>query len=273
MINLRKDVFKRTGVELPDVRVSLTEPRLRRIRVGLNSTFVTVRTVPADAGWGYVMQSLERALAGRLHWFIRKEQVGRILEDLWYVVPDLVESCRLCYPLDVLTACLRELVRHGQSLRNLNRIMWLLLDLGSAESGPDHFLMAETPLPDSRRGVVAASGDPVALASRIRRCVHEEAWRVRAAQPLGGSGRLSADLERALVDANKADVALWEWAVLEEFAALDHPEVLVVRDVGAIGPVFDALQCLPEPPAVISSQELPPDTRLSEMPVAMASST
>lgn len=273
MINLRKDVFRLAGVELPEVRVTLTEPQLRRIRIGLNSTFVTVRDVPPDAGWGYVIDSLRRTLEGRLHWFIRMEQVERTLEDLRYVVPDLVDSCRLCYPTGVLTACLRELVRHGHSLRNLNRIMWLLLDLGSGESGPDHFLMAETPLPRPGHATAATSRDPVALASRIRKCVREEAWRVGVAEPLGRAGRLSPEIEHGLQEASDVEeAARYEWSALTEYAELGGPDVVLVRSVEAIGPVFDALQCLPAPPKVIASQELPPDTELADVPVAATSS-
>jgi hypothetical protein len=44
--------------------------------------------------------------------------------------------------------------------------------------------------------------------------------------------------------------------------------VVVVRSIEAITPVSDALQCVADPPDVIASQELPPDVRMTELPVA-----
>ena len=269
VVRLRRDVFARTGVELPDVFVTLSEPRLRRIRIRLNATSVTVRTVPPGSDWGYVVNCLQRVLEGRVHWFVRREQVERTLDNLWYVVPDLVESCRRCYPSDVLTACLRELVRHGQSLRNLTRIMWLLLDLGSADPGPDHFLMAETPLPVNGHANRPVHTHPVALASRVRKCIREEEWRVGALERSDPAARLSGAAEAGLVAAtDSGGIAPWEWAAVAEYASLGRPRVVVVRSIEAITPVSDALQCVADPPDVIASQELPPDVRMTALPVA-----
>jgi hypothetical protein len=82
-------------------------------------------------------------------------------------------------------------------------------------------------------------------------------------------GRLSSAVEAGLVGAiDREDIAQWEWAAVQEFATLGRPEVLVVRSIEAIAPVFDAMRCLADRPEVIASAELPPDAVLSDVPVA-----
>ena len=273
MARLRRELFERTGVNLPDVGVVLTEPTLRRIRLRLNDVAVTVRHVPPDADWTDVVGWLARVVEPRMHWFLRMSEVDRALDDLSYLVPDLVGAVRACYSIETLTATVRLLLRHGANSRNLSRVLWLLLELGTAESGADHFLMAETPLlarsDDDGRG---AGDDPIVLMSRVRKRIAEEAWRVGLVTSPDPSGRLSAGVEELLAGSpGPAERAHAEWRAIEEFVEIGGPSTVVVRSMAAIGPVFDVLQAVPEPPVVIAAHELPPDVVLSSVRVASES--
>ena len=267
---MRKDYFLRTGVQLPDLVIQLAADDAPDLEIVLNQSLVRSR-IPDGADWAWAVAEVRRACEHRAHWFVRRSDGERALDDLWYLLPDLVEWCRECYDAATVTTTLRELLRGGHSVRNLSRIIWLLLDLGTAESGPDTLLLADRPLLASAGPASGQpSHDPYALASRLRKCIVEEAWRVGTLDPPGTSARLEPDTEAALQSTEPEVLALAEWQAVGQYHRLGRPQLVVVRTVAAIPPVWDVLQAVSPSPRVIASAELPPDADLAALPVASA---
>lgn len=267
MTELRANLFERTGVTLPELTVEVTEPLLPRLRLRLNDVTITVRHLPPDARWIDVVDRVGRLVEPRMHWFIRQSEVERALTDLEHLIPDLVGAARDRYSIETLTGTLRLLLQHGANnryanSRNLARVLWLLLELSTVESGADQYLMAEEPLL-SRPGEDGSkpSDDPLILMSRVRKCVAEEAWRAGLKTTPAPSGRLPAQVEARLVEAaDPAELAAAEWDAIKDYGSIGSPRALIVGSVEAIRPVFTVLQALQQPPVVIAEHELPPDT-------------
>jgi hypothetical protein len=99
---------------------------------------------------------------------------------------------------------------------------------GSSPDQRSWWSVAETPLPVNGRANRPVHTDPVALASRVRKCIREEEWRVGA-------------LERSDPNAKRDCV------------------------VGALRPRASKPRWRSD---VIASQELPPDVRMTELPIA-----
>jgi hypothetical protein len=265
------------GLMLPDMRLRPTfESTNGVVWLRLNDLSVPVHSLSSDSGWSDVVDVLVRAIIPRRHWFLRRRDVRSSLSDLGYLMPDLVQSCLDCYPLPTVAAVLREMARGGRSIRNLGRLAWLLLDVGSgAEAGADRFAFTETPQrvgePDSGSGPQEEL-DPVVLAALLRKALNEEWWRIGTFKVPQHAGRLSADTEQLLKATSDGDdrseLAAAEWRALSELSELDQPQLLVVREAAAIPPVAGCVQALPDPPRVVSSQELPPDADLTAIPVA-----
>ena len=267
------------GLAFPDLRLRPTTAD-DIVRLRLNDLRVPLHGLGPDSAWSDVVEALVGSLRLRTHWFLRQRDVESSLNDLGYLMPDLVQSCLDSYPLSTVTAVLREIARSSRSIRNLGRLVWLLLDVGGseAEAGADRFAFTETPRHPRRRrrldqeAVDARADDPVVLTALVRKALNEEYWRIGASRAPNEAGRLSADTEELLVAASGgADLAALadaEWRALSEVSELGHPTLLVVRAAAAIPPVASCAQALPNPPRVLSSQELPPDVDLATIPVA-----
>jgi hypothetical protein len=267
LIGLRTRLFGSTGVQFPDVRLIATDDPSGAVRIRLNHVDLPVVRLGAQAGWSEVVGCLEQAISERVHWFVRLSQVAASLDTLAYVLPDLSAASASCYPRTLLTACLRELVRSGESIRNLPRLLWLLLELGSSAAGEDRMRLAEPPLLPMDRFAAPAVRNPVILASRLRKILAEEAWRTDGSGGVGRVRRLPVDVENALAQGPSEALADNEWLAVRLLAGLEQPELIVTRSVRAIAPVRAALQALPVPPKVIASYELPPDADLAMVDV------
>jgi len=272
LIRLRTRLFGRTGVRFPDVRLTPTSEPPGTVRIRLNNVEFPIARLGAEAGWREVVGCLEQAISAHAHWFVRLSQVGASLDTLGYVLPDLSAASEGSYPRSLLTACLREMVRSGESIRNLPRLLWLLLELGSSSAGEDRVRLAESPLLPMDRYAAPAVRNPVVLASRLRKILTEESWRTEGSGGLGRMGRLPAEVEDALVEAPEGALADHEWLAVRLTAGQEQPEVLVTRTIRAIARVRAALQALPRPPKVVASYELPPDVDLTAVVVPERSS-
>jgi hypothetical protein len=257
---LRESALSRYGVRLPEVRLRLTEGSDDTVRIGLNEVW-TVQRLTDHADWAEVIALLESVLDGRLHWFVRAEDIESALDELSYAMPDQVANCLVHYDTATIAGCARELVRQGDSVRNLVRVIWLLLELGSWDALPDRLVLAEQPMQATVGLAPATARDPGVLASRIRGYNHEEAWRAGIDLPLGSAGRLSSEAEEQLGYAwdDIRNLVRAEFRVVEEYVELGRPATVVVRTAEAIRPVADVLQAMPRPPKVIASAELRPD--------------
>jgi hypothetical protein len=271
--NLRHDSLVNYGLVFPDVRLQAASVPDAPVGLRLNDLHVPVYGLDSHSSWRDVVDALVRTVRPRTCWFLRKRDVASGLDNVRYLMPDLVQSCLERYPLSTVTAVLREMARSSRSIRNLGRLVWILLDIGVAEAGPDRFALTETSLLAGQlaQGPRGGASDPVVLAALVRKALNEESWRIGTLE-MPHAGRLSADTERLLAvtgdGEDQSALAGAEWRALSEVAQLRHPRLLVVRQAAAIPSVASCVQALPDPPRVVSSQELPPDADLATIPVA-----
>jgi hypothetical protein len=271
MVELRKAEFRESGVVYPDVRVVLTDERPGSVRLRLNDVALPMRRLDEDAGWTSVVRHLHEELVGRRHWFVRMCHIAhRLDEDLQYALPQLVTVAEANYSRAQITACMRELVRSGRRMRNVPRILWLMLEAGGSPAGSDIVRLSESPLLPKARRRPSADRDPVVQAVRVRKLAAEEEWRLGLFRAPRHAVRLDPDIEERLLGGDKAEsLGEAEWAAVRAFATDHEAEhaVVVTRTVGALGPVRAALQAVETIPQVVSSHELPPDTDVSALPV------
>jgi hypothetical protein len=255
----RETEFLKRGVRYPDVRVEVVDGRPGTLGMRLNDVTLPLMTLPDDAGWADVVRRLMADLEARRHWFIRLSEVDRTLwSDLERLFPELVAATLRAFSREEIVACLRELLRSGRRIRNVPRIMALMLEQGDAHGKLDVLRLSESPL-TPRGGHRTGSGrDPLVLAARVGKLAAEESWRLGRAPVISHVRRLDADLEaRLLAGAHEA-----EWEVVRALTEDREANRIVTRTIEAIGPVRDAVQALEKPPRVLASQELPPDADL-----------
>lgn len=267
--HLRETEFRKRGIRYPDVRIEVVDHEPGIVRLRLNDVTLPTCELGADADWGIVVQHLGRELQVRRHWFIRADDVRRVLEhDLRYLFPQLVAATVGAYSLAEITACLRELLRSERRIRNLPRIAWLMLEQGDAIGASDVLRLSESPLTPTGRRRSGGGRDPVVLAARVRKIAAEETWRLGNFRPLSRAYRLPAALEERLVaEVQRGQAGRAEWEVVRVLTAEPGVERVVTHTIEAIGPVRDAVQALDRPPRVVASQELPPDVDLGLFPI------
>ena len=246
-----------------------TDQRPGTVRLRLNDVTLPARHLGDDATWLDVVDYLGTELAARRHWFVRMRNVALVMDrDLTYVFPDLVAVADANYSRSQTTACLRELVRGGRRMRNIPRILWLMLEAGGSPAGSDILRMSESPLLPKVRHRPAAESDPILQAVRVRKLGAEEDWRLGNYRAPRNAVRLAIDIEERLVAASGAeDLAQAEWAAVRALSAAPEAQHVVTRTVEALDPVRDAVQAVENVPRVVASHELPPDADLAALPV------
>jgi hypothetical protein len=252
---LRERVLTEDGMSLPELTLRPAEGV--GTRVSINDLAIPLPGIGESDGWRDVAAGLDTVLTSRLHWLLRADDVGTAVEELSYLMPDLARAVGEAYPIPTLTAVLRERLRRGGRLRNLGRLLWLLLDLGPVASGPDRLSLNDTAAGRNN------DPDPGELASRLHKALIEDAWRVGRYHWPERVGRLSAAVEDQLVSADAETIASAEWAVIEEVIGMKGPEMLIVATVAAVTPVVECLRALAEAPGVLAADELPPDADLA----------
>jgi hypothetical protein len=269
MVGLRETESRKWGLVYPDVRVVLTDHRPGTVRLRLNDVTLPARRLGEQATWNDVVDHVGTALVGKRHWFVRMQNVARAMdEDLAYIFPDLVAVAGANYSRAQMTACMRELVRGDWRMRNIPRILWLMLEAGGSPAGSDILRMSESPLVPKARHRSPAERDPIAQAVRVRKLAAEEDWRLGNHRAPRNAVRLAADIEERLVAKGQAeDLARAEWAAVRALATAPEARHVVTRTVEALAPVRDAVQAVENVPRVVASHELPPDADLSALPV------
>jgi hypothetical protein len=271
MVELREAEFRESGAVYPDVRVVLTDERPGSVRLRLNDVALPMRRLDEDAGWTDVVRHLHEELVGRRHWFVRMRHVTqRLDEDLLYALPELAAVAEANYSRAQITACLRELVRSGRRMRNVPRILWLMLEAGGSPAGSDILRLSESPLLPKARHRPPADRDPVVQAVRVRKLAAEEEWRLGLFRAPRHAVRLDPGIEKRLLGGDKAEaLGEAEWAAVRAFASAPDAEhaAVITRTVGALGPVRAALQAVEKVPLVVTSHELPPDADVDVLPV------
>jgi hypothetical protein len=264
----RRTEFAKWGVTYPDVRVDLVDRRPGTVRCRVNDVWLPTWEFGEDADWNAVVRQLGAETTALRHWFVRLGDVTAMLDELAYVLPELVAVTRGCYSDEETTSCLRELVRSGRRMRNVSRILWLMLEQGDAPGGPDRLRLSESPLVPRAHRDDTSNRDPVALAARVRKIAIEESWRLGNYRGPRHGVRLAPGLEERLVNPTSArDLAAAEWEAVHAVASASHADRVVTRSLRGLEPVRDALQALARPPRVMASQELPPDADLGVLEV------
>jgi hypothetical protein len=254
LVRAREHLFVETGLQFPDVRLSVTDDAPGTVRFRLNDVTLT-RKLGAAAGWSEVVDALAAELTAYRSWFVRVSDVTQSLDQLEGSMPDLVRLSTRCHSRPLLAACLRALLRRGGSVRNLPRVLWLLLEVGR-ETPTDRLTLSYRPLLASVGEWEPVPPEPDLLVAGLLRRVEEES----PVLPRGSSAvpdlRLDPRVEDALLQATDvAALGAAEWEVLAAVPT-DRPVRLVVGPVRALAAVQAALQALPNPPQVVSLQQL-----------------
>jgi len=156
---------------------------------------------------------------------------------------------------------------HGDSTRNLPRILWLLIEAGNTGADSDRVQLTESPHLASAGMSAAVQRDPQLLASALRKQIAEESWRVGSADLGVPCVGLPIDLENALIEPTDEDaLAQAERRAVEMVSVIDPPFQVVTHSARGLKPLQYALLALPTPPRLVASQELPPDTELYRLP-------
>jgi hypothetical protein len=262
LLKTREEIYFQTGVHFPDVILKIEDLRPEVAHVELNQVRLPGVRMSTDAGWRDVVRVLNDSLRAHIQWFLRTEDAEAARSVLSSTLPDLVRLSRYFFEAPLLTACLRSLVRNGDNIRNLQRILWLLLEAGAAQAGTDCVRLGSAQLRYAASGP-QVQRDPDVLASALRRWVTAEAWQVGAPTDGPPIVRLPPELEATLIEpADAAALAEAEWRAVRAIGAVGGPSRLVTHSVDALRPVRDALSALPDPPQVMASMEFPPDTEL-----------
>jgi hypothetical protein len=269
LVGAREGLYAQTGVQFPDVQIVPADQPSSVVAVRLNQVRLPEFRVAEESGWQGVVPALSGILRAFAPWFLRVSDVRATRTQLGDVLPDLISLSRSLYPDPLLSACLRSLMVHGDSIRNLPRILWLLLEAGAIGPADDRVRLAESPHLPSAGTAPVVQRDPELLASALRKVVAEEAWRVGAPGPADPCVCLPPEVERSLIEPADADaLAHTELRAVAMLSSLDRPFQVAAHSALALRPLRYALLALPEPPRVVASQELPPDTEIQPVPAS-----
>ena len=253
LVHARERLFAETGLQFPDVALVPVDAPPGTLRIRLNDVTLD-RGLDASAGWADAVSALRTALQEHASWFVQLTSVRNALELMRGALPDLVAIVTRCYPDPLVAACLRELLRSGASVRNLSRIIWLLVQVDQ-ETGPDRVSIGEPLLLPAPARAGWITSDPVTLAARIRSEAAEDLSALQIADT--DIVRLAWEIERELLDADDATaLAAAERRVLEAVPVQNPPRQVVVRSVRALPLTRGVLRVLPDTPRVVSAEEL-----------------
>ncbi|MEV6268211.1 hypothetical protein AB0L64_13620 [Kribbella sp. NPDC051936] len=264
VISLRKALFAQKGVHFPDLELVPAAVPPGQVRLTANDVRVGPFELGEDAGWDDVVERPLRAfLLHHASWFVWNHDIKSAFEEVAFALPDMGATFLECYPRQyMLTACVRNFVREGRSVRNLARILWLLMEIGPAGIDSEKLSFSENPLLRDPTTVPNAQRDPAIVAARVRKCLAEEAWRVGLLL-MPNPTRIPQHVESALLSAHDpAALAAAEWAAVDVAANYPRNATVVTSSVHAVALVHKALRALPHRLRVVAAQELPPGQRL-----------
>ena len=271
----RQAAYLQSGAALPAVTLEVTDLPEGAMQLNLNHVRLPLQMLGPHSSWEDVVDVFAGLTKYRRHWFLRPDHISRRIErEVRWAYPALVEIAESSFDSATLTAVFRELLRSGATIRNLPRLLWLLLEQEPSRAGADSLRLTESPLVPRGRSeddATKVERDPAVLAARIRKLAVEEAWRLGSYLPPSTPRRLPFDLELELTDRDPDGVrAEVEWAVVDALIAAPETRTIVTRHMESIARVRAVLQALPVPPRVISSHELPPDYDLAGIPTVKA---
>ncbi|MEO7262027.1 MAG: hypothetical protein ABI047_12350 [Jatrophihabitantaceae bacterium] len=254
MRSARQDLYNRTGLQLPDVVLRWSGSNPKAIRAKFNDVRVPVTTIGPASTWPMAVNAVMRVVEQYGDWFVRMHDIDRILNQFAPVVPELVNVSSRRYSVAMLTAVLRALLANGSSIRNLPRILSILIDADLPASLPDGVPFSAADPADAS----AELRDPDVIASTIRRRIIEEGWMAHCIPNMQGGVSVPLEVESALrLRPGSSDRSSAEWRLVRLTSALEAPTTVVTHTPDMIAAVRYALKALPTSWHVIASQELP----------------
>jgi hypothetical protein len=259
LVAARQQIFAQTGVEFPDVELDVRAGADGPIQLGLNDVQVALEGGMA-ADWAAAVGAMRPVLSEYAVWLLRAVDVERAREALRWVTPDLYALSTDAFSTPLLTAGLRALLGGGESIRNLTRILWLLIEPYSERVGETVGVVER-----GGAGLAQALADPDLLACHVRTLMAEEARQGGWADARPDGVLLPEDIETLAVGAPGPERSTALWRVV--LAARDLPPFvrIVTRSPQALRPVRQALQSLPTPTVVVAAQEMPLDAAIPEL--------
>jgi hypothetical protein len=251
---VRVALYEDTGVQFPDLKLDIVDDEVAPIRLKANDVWLKTG-VAGGADWRAVAAAVKAILKAHAPWFIRRNDVAIQRKRRVDVVGSLVELSRATYSDAVVAASLRALVRSGQNVRNLQRVLWLLHD---TVDGPNaiRFAGSAADVPTDSRD------DPESLAARVRARIADEAWRTNAPTRPGPYLALTAEDGNSLLSSDPARRAKIERLVVatyREAGEAGEVGLAVAPWAAVVAPLRYALGAMAAPPPVVSVQELPLD--------------
>jgi hypothetical protein len=270
--DLRLRLFNEHGIRFPDLAIASHDIQAGEMRVRLNDLTTPTLPLAAPATLPEILAALDPIIANHAAWFVRADDAEAQRAELASEIPDLVHAAEAQIPSWLLSACLRALISNSDSVRNLPRIIWLLLESDPPRDGIDEITLSKSAAnPVSENTPIAF--EPEFLPSTIRRLIAYEAWaggETPSNKPLVS---LPIEWEDNLIHASSSRaIAKTEWLIVRTLFASPNPPLIVTHTVAGTTPTRQVLRALPHPPRVIASQELPPDAPLPEIhPLANSS--
>ena len=253
LVTSRQHIFTKKGVQFPDIDVRPQSDGPDQLIVRFNDVSISRGIDETLASWPAIVNSLQGLLTDHVAWFVRDEDVVEAREALRWVTPDLYRLSTENISSQMLSACLRAMLRSGESVRNLTRIMWLLIEpyVGGGET--------------IRIAAVAGQlgwdidGDADLLACHVRTLMAEEARQGGWSDARPNAVLLPPELEEAAMSEAAEARAEALWRIVFAARAISSGVRIATRSAEAAQPIRKALQALPDPPAVVAEQEMPLD--------------
>jgi hypothetical protein len=268
-IELRKRLFNDLGVAFPDIEVKTDSavPEQAAV-VRLNHLRHAPRPLPDGACLADIAAVLEGRLRAHPSWFVSLAEVHRTIEEMKLALPDLVSSVLDRYSEPQLCLFGRTFVAEKLPVRNVARLMILLLDVPPPVAGHDLVRLAE---PSRRGDEQAGRSTPGTLVSYTRQQMHEEAVRAQPGLVVVERTRLPGDLDTAFSaipfsparvedDVRPADLRLLT-SLAENQLSEDQP-TLVGATQSSRGVARRLLVRQYPEVAVIAAEEFPPSYQL-----------
>jgi hypothetical protein len=229
-VEMRRRMFRDLGVTFPDIKVTIdAEVQTRAAVVRLNDVRGVPRPLSGEAGVASIVTLLEQRLRAHPSWFVSLSEVYRTIEDLKLALPDLVAAVQGRYGEPKLSLFGRTFVEERVPVRNVARLMVLLLDAPPPSTGHDLVRLAEPSRRTDQRERLGARG----LVSHTRKQINEEAARFRPGLETVEHTRLPAELDAALtavpsdgigIDAAVGSVYLDHLTALAEQQLKERPD-------------------------------------------------
>jgi hypothetical protein len=260
--HVRRDLLHRLGAGFPDLKFSIERGPVTRTQLFLNDVEGPWVRMAAGSDWRSLVSTLEGLLLDHASWFVRAAHLAEEKTRVANLFYDLVEISDLNVSDAELTACVRCLLANRDSVRNLPRVLWQLIEASQDSGRVDEVVLAEPHMITPEQSTRSLHPHPELSATEVRRGIAYEDWTGGVVGQPTTTVSLPLEAETAVVDAaDPSTLGAAEWRVLRAVFGHGKVEVVAARAPVAITRLRQVMYCLPDPPRVIATRELPPDRR------------